>query len=263
MASTVLVKDVLLRASVLLNDSSPQFTGYSEREMVNALNDAQLAVFKYLPSAGSRVDSIKLVPGSRQSIESIPAASCIPGDGSTPSAPILGMQLLDVIRNMGEDGETPGAPIRPTTREVLDVNSRNWHATTGTEIRSSIFNPQAPRYFYVYPSPAAGSDVWVEIAYTAQPTRIPNTGTPGNELYGADGASTTLIGVTDDMVEELVNYVVARCLLRAGEGNEPGRAAVFAQLFTGGLNAKVAAMTGNNPNLKLLPFSPEPMAAAS
>ena len=263
MASTILVRDALWRASILLNDSSPQFIRYSEQEMVNALNDGQLAIFKFLPAAGSRVDSIRLAPGTRQSIESIPAAYCKPGDGSTPAAAILGTQLLDIIRNMGADGLTPGVPVRPVTREVLDTTARGWHATSGTSVLSFVFNPQTPRYFWTYPGVHASTQVWVEVSYTAQPIKVPNTGTPGSELYAVGGSSTTTLGVSDDMVDDLVNYIVARCLLKAGEGADPGRAAAFTQLFTGGLNAKVTALTGNNPNLKLLPFAPEPVGAAS
>lgn len=263
MASTTLVRDALWRASVLLNDSGPQFVRYTEKEMVNALNDGQMAIFKFLPVAGSRVDAVRLVPGTRQSIESIPAAYCKPGDGSTPSAPILGTQLLDIIRNMGADGLTPGAPVRPVTREVLDTTARSWHSTASTAVASFVHNPQAPRYFWTYPGAHASTPVWVEMAYTAQPAKIPNTGTPGAELYAVGGSSTVLLGVTDDMLDELVHYVVARCLMKAGEGSDPGRAAVFVQLFTSGLNSKAQALTGNNPNLKLLPFAPEPAGVAT
>lgn len=263
MASTTKVRDLLYRVSVLLNDSSPQFNRYSEREMVSALDDGQLAVFKYLPASGSRVDSIKLRPGTRQSIGMIAAADCKPGDGTVPSAPILGTQLLDVIRNMGDDGVTPGLPIRPTTREVLDVNARNWHSATGLEVRSSIYNPQVPGYFYVFPGAPADQDVWIEIAYTAQPAKIPNTGEPGAELYLWGGSSTTLISISDEMVDTLMYYVAARCTLKSGEGADPMRAAQYTQLFIADINAKVTAITGNNPNLKMLPFAPEPIGAAS
>lgn len=263
MASTTKVRDLLYRVSVLLNDSSPQFSRYPEREMVSALDDGQLAVFKYLPASGSRIDAIKLQPGTRQSIGTISAANCKPGDGTTPSAPVLGTQLLDVIRNMGDDGVTPGLPIRPTTRDVLDVNARNWHSSTALAVRSSVYNPQTPAYFYVFPGVPTDQDVWVEIAYTAQPTKIPNTGSPGAELYPWEGASTTPISVSDEMVDTLVYYVAARCTLKAGEGADPMRAAQYTQLFIADINAKVTAITGNNPNLKMLPFAPEPIGAAS
>lgn len=264
MAGTVLVKDVMRTITGLLQQpDGEQFVRWTEAELVRFMDHAQLAIAKYLPSSFSRIDAIKLKAGTRQSIETIAALDCKPGDGSTPDAPILGMQLLDVVRNMGSDGLTTGAAIRHLTdgRGELDALNPLWHTVTGSVIEHFVHDPRAPLDFYV--SPAVTGDVWAEIIYSAQPPKIPNTGAPGSEIYKFDSSNTTKLSVSDDHEEDVVNYCCARALMKNAQfaGNGPS-ASAYAALFMGSLNAKVAAITGNNPNLQRLPFAPEPLGAA-
>ena len=263
MAGTTLVKDVLWRASVLLGDHKPtQFIRWSEREMVQWLDDAQLAILKYLPATGSRIDAIKLKPGSRQSIELIDPDDVKPGDGSTPFDPVYGMEVLDVIRNMGQDGQTPGPAISDAVdRRMLDAQNRNWHNVIGQRVINIVHDPRNRQYFYVYPNVTGG---WVEVSYTARPSPIPNTGTSGAPLYAYDGSSTLRISLGSEWVEDIVNYICARAKLKHSEVNGDGQGAMlYTQLFLASLNAAVAAMTGNNINLKRLPLAPDPVGAAS
>lgn len=58
MASTITVKEALWRAGVILQDVSPQFVRHPEAELVTWTDDAQLALFKFLPSSGSRIDTV-------------------------------------------------------------------------------------------------------------------------------------------------------------------------------------------------------------
>ena len=46
MAATILVADALYRASTQLQDMKPQFTRWTERELVMWLNDGQRAIAK-------------------------------------------------------------------------------------------------------------------------------------------------------------------------------------------------------------------------
>lgn len=255
MAATALVKDVLWRVAVLLQDTSPQFQRWPEREQVHWLNDAQAAIAKFLPLACSRVDAIKLKPGTRQSIAIIAPSDCLPGDGSTPSVPIHGTQFLNPRRNMGSDGATAGTVIRVVERDVLDSQDPEWHTRVGLSVKNVIYDPQTPRYFYVFPGvPASPASVWMELAYTAKPLTIPNTGVPGGgELYLYSGTSTAAIGVDDEHVDDLVNFVVARANMADKKWADKSAAQNHTALFTSSLNAKVAAVTGANPNLTTLP----------
>ena len=264
MAATLTIREALWRAGVLLQDVSPQYVRHPEQELVNWAGDAELAICKFLPSACSRLDAIKLQPGTRQSIETIAAADCKPGDGSTPTASILGTQLLGIARNMGSNGTTPGKVVRVVQREILDSQSPSWHMVSGAEVRQFCYDPSTPLYFYVSPGVPPTGAVWVEASYTAQPARFPNTGVPGSELYAYDGASTVKLHVRDEFIDDVVNYIVARAYMKNAQfaGNDQ-KANTFTSLFTGSLNAKVQALTGHNPNLKFLPFAPEPLGSAS
>jgi len=83
--TTILVRDVLYRVSTLLQDIAPtQFVRWSERELVALLNDGQRACAKYMPHSCTRLDAIRLQPGTRQSISKLLTAAVKAVDGSTP-----------------------------------------------------------------------------------------------------------------------------------------------------------------------------------
>lgn len=262
MPGTALVREVFKRVTDLLEES-PQWTRWGENELVNWLNDAQFAITKFAPQLCSRSDVVKLKPGTKQSIESIAASDIKPGDGSIGVA-INGTSTLGIIRNMGSDGLTPGEAIRgPVSRKVMDTQTPTWHQVTGPAVKLWVFDPQTPRYFYVYPGVPSTGSVWVDMQFTARPVPIPNTGTPGAELYSFGGSNTTKISVDDELVEDLVNYVCARAHMKDAEYAIPAKATFFENLFLTSLNARLAAITGSNPNLKRLPLAPQPLAQAS
>jgi hypothetical protein len=264
MAATVRVKEAMWRVSVLLQDSVPQYQRWPEYELVGWLNDACMAIAKFLPASCSRLDAVKLRAGTKQSIESIATADCKPGDGSTPTTPIIGIQVLDVSRNMGTDGLTPGRAIRRIEREALDSQSPEWHSVSASVVSSYMFDPQLPMYFWVTPGVSAvGGPYWVDLSYLAQPIKIPSTTTLGSELYRIDGSSTALISVADQYLDDIVNYAVARANMKPVTWADSQKAQAFASMFLNSLNAKVQALGGANPNLKMLPFAPQPLAQAS
>ncbi len=251
MAATEKVKDVVWRVSVLLQDTSPQFQRWPEREIIHWLNDAQVSITKYLPLACSRVLSMKLAAGTLQSIASIASADCKLEDGTAPGVTVYGTQFLNPRRNMGSTGTTPGRAIRMVERDVLDSQDPDWHTRTASAVSSVVYDPMTPKNFHV--TPGVTGTVWMQLAMTSRPTSIPNTGTPGSELYLVDGASTTTISIDDEFVPELVDYVVARANLKDVKYADKAAAELHTNRFLSSLNAKVAAVTGTNPNLTILP----------
>ncbi|UIF90857.1 DUF6682 family protein [Cupriavidus sp. UYPR2.512] len=259
---SVLIRDALFRVSTLLLDAEPQFVRWTERELVGWLDDGQVAIAKYLPIAGARVDAIKLKQGTKQSLDTIASTDVKPGDGSTP-ATVHGNALNELVRNMGADGLTPGRAIRVISRDVLDAQNPNWHTTTGAKVEAFVYDPRTPKYFYVYPAVPASPAMWVEASYLANPAPIPNTGTSGTPRYGKDGSDAGVIGVDDKYLDDLVNYVVARAYMKDSEyATNAGLANTFASMFLSSLNSQVQALTGNNPNLQVLPLNPAVPAAA-
>lgn len=263
MAGTILVREALRRASFLLSDLTPaQFQRWGQRECVDFLNDAALAIVKFLPTAGSRLDAVKLKPGTRQSIETIAAADCKPGDGLAPAGPILGLNFLHATRNMGADGQTPGRAVRIVDRKMLDAQDPDWHLASRakTVVSSIAYDPLLPRYFSVTPPVHATTPVWLEFAYNAQPIKVPNA---GGEDYTATGTGGPVIPLADEHIDDLVNYLVARSNMNDSEWADANKATFFANLFLTSLNGKVAAVTGTNPNIKRLPFAPQSIGGAT
>lgn len=259
MARTTLVREVLGSVSTLLEDISPQFTRYTEAELLLWLNDAQMAIATYLPHECTTAYTVKLQPGSRQSIETIAVADAKTIAGTQPAADIKGLILRDVVRNMGINGTTPGRAIRIVDRDDLDLTDPDWHTKTAAAVRRFCFDPTAPRLFWVSPGPAVGpsSAVWVELILAEEPAKIAGTG------YEFSGDNSTVISIDDCNRPDIVAYMLARAYLRPRGGTNAAMAAQWTQVFTASLNARVAALTGINPNLKRLPFAPERPGAAS
>lgn len=254
MAATLLVKNVLARVSILLQDTVPQFQRWTEAELVDWLNDAQAAIAKYLPHECSVLGAYQLSAGSRQLIDTI-AVDKFKLPSGAPAAPINGNRFLKPIRNMGADGLTPGRAIRMADIEDMNSQDSDWHTRTGERVSSVLFDEELPRVFWVYPS-AAGK--WVEIALLAQPAPIPAGGTPGAPIYHSTGASTVAISISDQNLDELVDYVVARANMKDTTFSDAGKVVLHTQRFLGSINARAMAATGVNPNLRLLPgISPE------
>lgn len=245
-----------------LQDNSPPYSRWPEAELVVYANYAQRALAKYLPQAGSRVDAIRLTPGTKQDFTKVLAANIAPGDGST-AADTYGIEVLDFTRNMGADGLTPGRAIRATDRYAKDTADPDWNlASKATEVvREWLSDKALPRVAYVAPPIPASPAVWVEVAWCAEPTRIPAGGEPGSELYLFSGASTQLMGVQDQFIDDAHNYVVAMALLKGSKNvqNLP-KSQLHAAAFVTSINAQAAATSGVNPKLKMLPFAEQVQA---
>ena len=254
MAATALVKDLLWRVSVLLGDTAAQFQRFPEKELVNWLTDGQVAIAKYLPSAGARTDAIKLAVGTKQSIDTVLAANCVPGDGvSLGGVALYGVQLLDIVRNMGVDGLTPGKAITYADRSDLDNLDEDWHTKTATSVQDYTFDERLPTQFFVTPGAPASPVMYVELQWNAMPRVIPAGGAPGAEVYLASGGSTQVITIADKFLDDLVNYILARAQLKDAKFADATKTTLYSQMFVTSINAQVAALTGSSPNLQHLP----------
>ncbi|WOB06469.1 DUF6682 family protein [Piscinibacter gummiphilus] len=251
---TTLVKEVFFRTSTQLHDINPQFVRWTQREKIGYFNDGCKAIAKYLPSSCARVDAFKLEPGTRQFIGLIPAARVRTGDGST-ATDVRGNFLQSLTRNMGADGQTPGRVIRIVDREVMDANNPAWHTEEDSVVTAFMYDPRFPKYLYVYPAVPNGQDVWVEGSMLIDP---PELAVPGSaNYYAANGSATEVIPIDDRYVDELVQYILARCYMKDAEfaGNER-QAVIHTNAFVTSINAIGTALNGVNPNLRSLPFSP-------
>jgi hypothetical protein len=199
----MLASAVLQRVRDTLQD--PTGARWPDPELLRYLSDGQSEVVIHKPDAKSATEVMELAPGTRQQI---PAGS---------------LRLLDVIRNMGEDGETPGDAITLAGRGVLDSRRRGWHADQpGRQVDHYVMDLRAPETFYVYPA-APGFHIEVLLAKTP-----------------ADVTSVSqLISLDRIYVGALVNYVLFRAYAKDADfAANLERAALHAQAFAAALGAK-------------------------
>lgn len=249
-AHNPLVKEALRRVSDQLQDLVPQFVRWDQTSLVQALMDAQRVLSKYLPHSCSRVDAIKLVPGTKQSIDVVPANRILNGDGTT-SVESHGNRLLEgTVRNMGANGTTPGRSVRPVPGVVLDQSDPTWHTKTASVVTQIVYNPQTPKVFYVSPGVPASPDVWLEMPWLPDPTEISTAGD-----YTAASADTTRLSVDNKYLDDIVNYVMARAYMKDAEFiGSAALANSYSAMFVASINLQAVAMGLPDPKLRTLPI---------
>lgn len=205
---TIKAQDIFGKVQTILQDT----TGirWPEPELIGWINSAERQIVMLKPDSMTETNTLTLVPGSKQSI-------------STDA-----LLLLDCIRNMGEDGETPGRAITPVSRAVLDNSLPNWHvveeSATQGEIKHYCYDVKNPKTFWVYP-PVVAAEWYVECAESVVPTEIDD----GNDTISLD----------DIYEESIINYMLFRAYSKDAEysGNH-ARAAAAYELFLGTLGLK-------------------------
>lgn len=154
MEVATLIKRAAQRYNDLAEDGSK--VRITDNDWAGYYNDAIRQVVIVKPQAFSKVASMLLASGVLQTI------------------PTDGFMLLDVIQNMGSDGNTSGNIITIVDREALDTANLAWPAGTAARaVDNYAFNDDYPRNFWVTPPIAAGESVHVQIGYAASPTEAP------------------------------------------------------------------------------------------
>lgn len=182
-------------------------------ELLDYVNDGQLATVLLRPDANSINEVVQLKGGTLQSI------------------PAGGIRLLRVTRNMGADGNTPGRAIRECSRDVLDNSVPDWHyANAALAVQHYIFDNADPKRFYVYPcvqgTEGAPANCEIEIIYSAAPARAQT----------ADDVLT----LGDQYQPALIDYVLYRAFTK--DTNFAGniqRANAHLQAFSAALGANM------------------------
>lgn len=221
--ATITVASLLSRAAILLQD--PSNVRWPQAELLDWLNEGQREIALFKPSAYAKNQAVQLVAGTKQSL---------PSDG---------VSLLDVVRNLGTNGTTPGAAVRMVTRSIMDAQLADWHtAKSSATVKHFIYTPNDPKRFYVYPPQPATNQGYVEVVYAAQP---------------ADAAANGTITVDDIYSSALLNYIMFRAYSKDAEfAAAPQLAASYYQAFQALLQAKMGAELGTNPNQTLGPTNP-------
>ena len=132
----------------------------AKASLVDFCNNALRQIALNRPDATAITETILLQPGVRQLIPS-PALH-----RSSKKA----LSLIELVRNMGSDGDTPGEPIFIASRDAM--SAYDW-SVAGTEIDNYAYDFKInPQVYLVYPGASATDDVYVEVTYSAEPTVI-------------------------------------------------------------------------------------------
>lgn len=187
------VSDIITRVGRQLSD--PDHVRWTVPELFDYIDDAQRQIVLIAPDANSRVEVFELAEGTKQSL---------PADA---------IRLLRVIRNMGDDGQTPGQIIQPTLRSTLDADIPLWHTAQGQVVEKFIYDPDASRTtFYVYPATAG----YVELAYSIVPAALSRP----EDLE-------EVLELPDQYINPIVDWVLCRCF---GKDSDYGGNAARSQM---------------------------------
>ena len=142
------------KVEILLQDETN--VRWTEAELLGWINSGQREVAIAKPNALTSNTTMQLTASSTK--QTIPAT---------------GIQLMEVVRNMGADGLTPGRVITGIDRSVLDGTIPNWHSNANTAgvITHFTFDPRDPKTFYVYPK-APATALYVELLISINPTQL-------------------------------------------------------------------------------------------
>lgn len=213
---TILVSALIDRAGILLVD--PDHVCWAASELLNWLNDGQREIVSLVPSANPVSEATQLSPGTKQTL---------PADK---------VQLIDIVRNMGADGLTPGRPVSIIEREELDVVRPGWHTDTASmTVRHFCYDGRDPRTFYVSP-PQPDPAGYVELVTADTPGDCPLGGT---------------INMQDVYANALLEYMIFRAYSKDGEwtrNNDRANAAYMAMQRSLGLKATGASTFSPNKN---------------
>lgn len=164
---TILAQDLINDIASELSDVN--HITWTAAELLTYLNSATLRVCFLRPDANSSVESVQLVAGTKQSI------------------PATSRRLLDVSRNMGVDGNTPGKVITSTDTRSMDLYRPTWHKDTGkTSIDHFMYDEETPQVFFVTPPVHDTTNVYVELKLANNPTVLTDPATeniPINDIY--------------------------------------------------------------------------------
>lgn len=203
---SILASTIVTRAANILFDING--FKWSRPELLGWLNDGQRTIAQIAPAASSVTVAVQLVAGSRQSI---------PSDCWT---------LIDVYRNLGSDGQTPGRALRLVKKALMDNFVPGWHAAPPAPAPMDfLFDLNDQERFWVYP-PSDGTG-YVEANCAQVPPDLAN--------------EAAAIGLSDIFAPMLIDYVLYRAGNKQSEFS-PGEA--FAKDHWGAFAAALAAKTG-------------------
>jgi len=187
---------------------------WGDKELLDYLNDGQREIVKYKPEANTVNESVQLVAGTKQTLPA--GAVC----------------LIDLTRNMGADGATPGDIIHECPKKTLDAILPGWHKSIpSASALHFCFDERDSKTYYVYPPQPASGMGYVEQVRADNPTDC--------TLADHDGTSTgdsdSNLSLPDEYANDLYHFVLHRAHSKETEAASTQKAAFHLQAFGQGL----------------------------
>ena len=186
---TILAKHVVGRAQTIIQDRTG--VRWPVNELLEWFNEGQRQVVLLRPDASAVTEAVHLVAGSKQAV------------------PAGGWRMLDVHRNLGIDGSTPGEPITLCERNILDTQLRGWHfQSPAAAALHWVYEDRMPLVWWVFPCQPGNGQGWAEISYSKTPTACRIDGVVNES--GDPGTVDDPISLTDVYEPALIDFIVYR-----------------------------------------------------
>lgn len=209
---TLTAQAIIDKAEGLLQDTTN--LTWAEADHLTNLLDGIRVICKFKPDAYITNTTVQLVAGAKQ------------------SAPAGASLILDITRNMGAAGLTPGDVVTLVDRAVMNAALPGWNtATAAATVIHWMYDPKDPKVYYVYPPQPGTAMGYVEIVCQAQPAAV---------------SIGTAIPIDDDFENALLNFILYRAWLK----KQPQLASGYWSLFLGDLGMDEQTEQANDPNIK-------------
>lgn len=187
--------------------------------MLDFMNAAVQSVALQRPDVCAVTESILLEPGMRQRL---PRRNV---HGATRDARFL----IELIRNMGTDGEHPGPAIGSVSPALLLAWAR--HPSESALVENFAYDRvTSPELYFVYPAVPRDVDVWVEATYSAAPETVIS---PEQEFP-----------LPAEYAEAVQHHMLASVLGGDNESGNLSRAAYHAQMYASVMGIKLRIDAG-------------------
>jgi hypothetical protein len=242
---TILASLVLSKAQLLIQDRTG--VHWPADEMLGWINSGQRQIVLLRPDACSETVLHQLATGTKQGL------------------PTGGIRLLNVMRNMGTDGDTPGRAITFVKREVLDSQMPNWHfENPNATVRHFFYDDVEPRTWYCWPPQPSAGRGQVHLVVSKVPTPCTIEDVPKEDGSG-NGTETTPISVDDIYENPLIDYCVFRAQSKDAEFASGPLAQLAWNMFLQSLGLRSATDKAfaavNNAPPRVTPNMPAPTGA--
>lgn len=200
MGSITVASIISLARTELFDETAPY--RFTDGKLTEWLNAGQRQIVLLKPTASVANESVQLVAGAKQTL------------------PASGIVLIDIVRNMGSNGNVPGTPISRKDRQSLDALLPTWGSMPAkAQVKYYMFDERDQSRFYVYPKQPDAGQGYVEMIMSCYP-------------------DTALVNATitiDDIYEgALLDYIAYRGFRR----DDQARAAMYFGTFTQAVTGK-------------------------